>query len=199
VAGKAAAREALERAWLAGLRTELRGKAAIDVVTLTNSGSAYVMEQVNPRGLLETVQRSLEESSSRVDHLRSELSTCQHHLDALRNRVEELQFRIESSTVTVATVQVTPSAWQDRLAEYLLCRQESRPAEDCPLPELFHQAKNVDPALSVGEFHEGLRRLQADRRIALQPWTGPLHELPEPTLALMHGHSLAYYASPAAQ
>jgi hypothetical protein len=40
-----------------------------------------------------------------------------------------------------------------------------------------------------------LRRLHADRRIALQPWTGPLHELPEPGLALLQGHSLAFYAS----
>ncbi len=32
-------------------------------------------------------------------------------------------------------------------------------------------------------------------RIYVHPWTGPLHELPEPAYALLVGHEIAYYAS----
>ena len=40
-----------------------------------------------------------------------------------------------------------------------------------------------------------LRRLHAEERIYLHPWTGPLCELPQPPLALLVGHEIAYYAS----
>ena len=65
-------------------------------------------------------------------------------------------------------------------------------AEDCPLPQLYRQLKGV----TIGQFHDVLRRLHAEQRIYLHPWTGPMSELPEPPLALMVGHEIAYYASP---
>ena len=62
---------------------------------------------------------------------------------------------------------------------------------DCPLPELYRKLDGV----SIGQFHDALRQLHDDHQIYLHPWTGPLYALPEPALALLVGHEVAYYAS----
>ena len=67
--------------------------------------------------------------------------------------------------------------------------------EDCPLPELYRGLTVLDPAPTIGAFHDCLRQLHADGSIYLHPWTGPLYALPEPAYALLVGHGVAYYAS----
>lgn len=66
--------------------------------------------------------------------------------------------------------------------------------QDCPLPELY---RKLEPGarLSIGHFHDCLRRLHEENQIYLHPWTGPLYALPEPAYALLVGHEIAYYAS----
>jgi hypothetical protein len=50
-------------------------------------------------------------------------------------------------------------------------------------------------SLTIGLFHDGLRGLCEAQCIYLHPWTGPLYDMPEPALALLVGHEIAYYAS----
>jgi hypothetical protein len=52
--------------------------------------------------------------------------------------------------------------------------------------------------LTIGRFHDGLRRLHDEGQAYLHPWTGPLYAMPEPAFALLVGHEVAYYASPRA-
>ena len=87
-------------------------------------------------------------------------------------------------------------AWLPALLHFLRDRQNSNALDDCSLPDLFRQARQISPQLSVGHFHDGLRSLHAREQIYLHPWTGPLHELPELAVALLVGHEVAYYASP---
>ncbi|HQR08002.1 MAG TPA: hypothetical protein PLN21_14335 [Gemmatales bacterium] len=191
--GKAAAQAALQSNWLQSVRSETKGKAITTYVTLTTTGSDFLLEQTDPKPLLEQVQTRLQSEASRLQEVQSMVRVAFQSMEALKNRVEKLATMVDQRQVVQARVSVP--AWEDRLTEYLNQRESARPAEDCPLPELYQQARQIVPELSVGTFHDGLRRLHADRRIALQPWTGPLHELPEPSLALLQGHSLAFYAS----
>jgi hypothetical protein len=69
---------------------------------------------------------------------------------------------------------------------------------DCPLPLLYRRLtpwRTGEPGLTVGRFHDVLRGLHGRERIYLHPWTGPRHDIPEPALALLVGHDIAYYAS----
>jgi hypothetical protein len=191
-AGKSAAAAALQAGWLSKIRTQTKGRTAIDFVAITPAGQQHLLEQSDPRPILEAIHAGLIDRAGQLDQLQSALRLCRHDLDTLQARVEALA---QTAASSITSTKVTLSDWPERLAVYLRNRQRLRPAEDCPLPELFHQARAIAPELSVGEFHDGLRRLQLQRQIALQPWTGPLHELPEPRLALMQGHTLAYYAS----
>src|SRR5262249_51365474 len=67
--------------------------------------------------------------------------------------------------------------------------------EDCPLPDLYRRVQAACPELSIGAFHDALRRLVQDDQVYLHPWTGPLYAIPEPPFTLMIGHEVAYYAS----
>lgn len=79
--------------------------------------------------------------------------------------------------------------------DYLMRWQGSGFLDDCPLPELHRCLQQAGAPVSIGRFHDLLRELHAQEEIYLHPWTGPLHDLPEPALALMVGHEIAYYAS----
>jgi hypothetical protein len=78
-----------------------------------------------------------------------------------------------------------------KLAEW---HAASGTSQDCPLPELFRRLAPESP-VSIGQFHDCLRRLHDDHQVYLHPWTGPLYALPEPAFALLVGHEIAYYAS----
>ena len=78
---------------------------------------------------------------------------------------------------------------------HLTRRHEAGTLDDCPLPELFRHLKANHSSVTIGQFHDLIRALYADRKIYLHPWTGPLYELPEPACALLAGHEVAYYAS----
>jgi hypothetical protein len=83
----------------------------------------------------------------------------------------------------------------DKIVE-LLDQWRASSAGDCPLPELYRRLTARHAGISIGRFHDLLRHLHDTRRVYLHPWTGPLYELPEPPLALLVGHEVAYYASP---
>jgi hypothetical protein len=68
-------------------------------------------------------------------------------------------------------------------------------SKDYPLPELYRQAHAACPALTIGTFHDALRRLAEEGQVHLHPWSGPLYDIPEPPYALLVGHVVAYYAS----
>jgi DNA-binding PadR family transcriptional regulator len=92
-----------------------------------------------------------------------------------------------------------PVETRTELAEAVLARLadwSGAAGEDCPLPELFRSLTTREPPPTIGEFHDCLRKLHAGGAIYLHPWTGPLYALPEPAVALLVGHGVAYYASP---
>ena len=97
----------------------------------------------------------------------------------------------------VVTPKADPAA---ELAAAVLARlsdwaASANAGEDCPLPELYRALSVLDPAPTIGAFHDGLRQLHAAGTIYLHPWTGPLYALPEPAYALLAGHNVAYYTS----
>ena len=142
---------------------------------------ARVLPGVSQARVVESFSRDAERSASCVPALRS--------ASRLNGVVEDPSANGHASTV-VAT--------KTDLAEVILARLadwSGAAGEDCPLPELFRSLSPLDSPPTVGEFHDGLRRLHADGAVYLHPWTGPLYALPEPTLALLVGHGVAYYAS----
>jgi hypothetical protein len=212
--GRQAVQRCKEHNWLRVVRTEKRGKTEVEIGAITETGLAYLLSQVSPKQVLEDLVRALEDRQQQVGALVAAAHETQASLDLLRAIAEKVLQTVGSAqpaapptngtsthvngTLTHGQAAAQPMAvetWPTALPAFLIQWRAAHPTEDCSLPELYRQAQAAASNLTVGAFHDGLRRLHEQGQIYLHPWTGPLHDLPEPALALLIGHEIAYYAS----
>jgi hypothetical protein len=199
VAGKQSAQRCKDEGYLRLVQTATRGKSVVEFCALSDKGLAYLLGQVSPRQVLEDFLRALETRQASIDELLALAQRMQAGLDTLRASAETVLDHLRRQPPTdVNGAPAKPPDSEAWMAAALGCLERWQSAsapEDCPLPELCRQAQRVGPGLTVGRFHDGLRRLHDEGRIYLHPWTGPLHEIPEPAYALLVGHGIVYYAS----
>jgi hypothetical protein len=197
--GKAAARKTLEEGWLEICRTEPNGRTTREIVQLTPAGTECLLTQAQPREVLEDFVRVLE---AREDQLRRWLDQSQELVATVAAMRSVVGRWMESAGVPAAVSPRQSSAGCDleeveaalltHLADWA---GTAAAGQDCPLPELYKALSLRQHPPTIGQFHDCLRRLHADHRLYLHPWTGPLYLLPEPSLALLIGHNIAFYAS----
>jgi hypothetical protein len=201
-----AAQRCLDEGYLRVVGTETRGKATRERCAVTDKGLAYLLAQVNPRQVLEDFIRTLDARHGQVKQLVESARQMQAGVEALKGNAEAVLQQVQHRPPLAAPsanghrpaakppaeepVAAVTTALRSRLASWAAAA-----SEDCPLPELYRQVRQALPALTIGQFHDALRRLHEQGHIYLHPWTGPLHELPEPPYALLGGHEIAYYAS----
>jgi hypothetical protein len=178
-----------------------KGKAA-EPYAITDKGFAYLLSQSSPRPVLEDLVRVLEQRQAQVADLAAAVRQLHQGLEALRASADKVLQAVARPAETPAAPHLngTPPALEsppdgDVLLTCLERWQDSGAAEDCPLPELYRRARDAWKALTLGRFHDELRRLHDAGLIYLHPWTGPLYQVPEPPYALLVGHLVAYYAS----
>src|SRR5262249_33458122 len=160
----------------------------------------YLLSQLSPKKVLEDFIRALDARQTQAAELLALARQMQASLDALKTTAEKVLCQVPHQPLPLAngaTSHPVPAAedWFAAALSHLARWQASGASEDCPLPELFRQVQQADPGLTIGRFHDGLRRLHDRGRIYLHPWTGPLYALPEPPYALLVGHEIAYYVS----
>ena len=210
---KQAAQRCLEEGFLHVVHRETRGSSVRDFCALTEKGLAYVFSQVSPKQVLEELVRTLQARQTQVAELGTMIRQWQTGLEALRDTVEKVMQRIEQPDhggMPFATIAAQAASANGRTdlksvlrpetltADLLACLSRWQPSgmpADCPLPELYRRMQPTTSSLTIGHFHDGLRRLHELEKIYLHPWTGPLYEMPEPPFALLVGHEVAYYAS----
>ncbi len=211
----AGAKPALKKALDDGLLTVLRripqGKSTVEYCTASPKGLAYLLEQASPKQVLEDFVRVLEERRGEVQTLLKTADRMAASLVGMTERIQSVLPQVVMSRQPVpveapawereGSVATMPPAWDAcELAERIVTRladwaSRGGVTRDCPLPELFRSLSTLDPAPSIGLFHDALRQLHEERRIYLHPYTGPLYTLPEPAFALMIGHEVSYYAN----
>lgn len=197
---KLAARRCKDEGFLRVLGTETKGKTPRELCGITEKGLVYLLSEVSPKRVLEELVRALQARQKQVAELAEQAWQTQARLQALGTTAEKVLQGIEQSTAGNGSLQLSNGcdAWLAASLTYLCQWQASKPSEDCPLPELYRQARQSSPRLSIGHFHDGLRQLHEREQIYLHPWSGPLYEIPEPQYALLVGHEIAYYTSPRA-
>lgn len=178
-------RQAAERATQNGLF-----QADSDLWTISDTGFAMLLERTSPRQVLEDCVRALEARQDQLDEMKMMMTDMFCGLDGLRATIE----RTLPTMPGTKSLVVVDSAC-DRGIVDAMNRWQAEAGEDCPLPELYRQVELVEPSLTIGAFHDAIRRLQAAGRLYVHPWTGPRYDMPEPSYALMIGHEIAYYAS----
>jgi hypothetical protein len=239
--GKPAAKKALDDGLLQVLKTEQLGKQVREVCTATQAGLAFLLNQANPKQVLEDLVRLLEERRGEVRDLLSSAARMAVGLERLADVVSGVLPKVEAARTPERNEFLTPEvpggaragerlrtsspsasddgamptiltlpkptavaelelAELDDLPEAILARladwtASEALARDCPLPDLFRSLSLRAEPPTIGQFHDCLRELHDQKRIYLHPWTGPLYTLPEPQMALLVGHEVAYYAS----
>jgi hypothetical protein len=193
VSARQAAQKCKELKLLEVVRSEPRGKSVQEVVVLTPKGMEHLLSRSDPRLLLEDLIRTLETREKQW----SALSDAVHQTQASLTAFKEMTASVLGSMSKVGNPSPpsTGAARADLARRCLATWNDGNPAEDCPLPRLFRDMQATDPELTNGLFHDLLRKLHLGEQIYLHPWTGPLCEMPEPGMALLVGHEVAYYAS----
>jgi hypothetical protein len=168
-----------------------------ELCAITEKGLAFLLEQESPRRVLEDLVRTLESRHAQVGELVKTAETWQSGLDALRETIERILGHLQKPGTSAGPALSSNGSdmWLADLVAHLAGWRAAGHSSDCPLPELFERARRLDTHLTIGHFHDGLRRLHEQGRIYLHPWTGPLYDIPEPKYALMIGHEIDYYAS----
>jgi hypothetical protein len=183
-----AAQRALDEGLLCTVAADPKGKTDRDLCAATEKGLAYLLQQASAKQVLEDLARAVETRHGQVAEMLSVTHQMQAELAALKSILEKV-----SPQLTVAAAPAPD--WLDELRYQLAEWHSGGASGDCPLPELYRRLNAGHPALTVGQFHDGLRQLHDQEQVYLHPWTGPLYALPEPAFALLIGHEVAYYAS----
>jgi hypothetical protein len=216
---KKAAQHCKEEGFLRVVRTENRGKRSREFCAITEKGLAYLLSLVSPKQVLDDLVRTLHSHQAQVGELVATARRWQADLDALKAAAEKVLTRLGRGPWAVDRVNGNaggcngtgsgpqprsdsdlstpqgPRLQADALLAPIQHWHQSGASGDCPLPELFRRTGRDAGSFSIGQFHDELRRLHGQEQIYLHPWTGPLHEIPEPAYALLVGHEIAYYAS----
>jgi len=200
-AGGAAAKQAAlackERGLLHVVRTQNKGRTALEVCALTEEGWRHLLEESSPRPVLDALRAALDQHAAKLSELTDAARAQQAAVDAIRTAAGRIEDRLRQPVAPPFPLSKngTPPV-EEVVKQALTAWQRRQPIGDCPLPELLRGARETLPGLTIGQFHDALRRLREDRAVSLHSWTGPLYEMPEPEAALLAGHEIAYYASP---
>lgn len=182
------ARFAVTEGLLEVARTEVRGKQAVEWVRATPKAVRFVDEHDSPKAVLEDLRAVIGETRTGVPvwlaDMQAELATLRAafddrtaamlaHLDALTNRVEAAIRRVELSPPGMPESAKRAVPWGLAALEYLDRRSFTGVPGDCPLAELFRGVRDVYPALTLTDFHDGVRRLNDLRALRLTPGNSP--------------------------
>src|SRR5262249_38414015 len=80
--GKAAAAAAMQSDWLQSVRIETKGKTTINYVKLTEAGSQYLLEQTDPKPLLDQVQSTLKAEDVRLQNVQAQVRDAFRTIEA---------------------------------------------------------------------------------------------------------------------
>lgn len=212
-AGRKAAAEAVAAGWLVPQGTVPCGRKQISAYQLTSAGQQEVEVAASPVQVMEEIRHGVQRCQEELGRLRAAAELAGENLARLTSRLEQCLPQVTAARIPINRMEETiPTAVYSRLPafqaplpenltmralELLRSWLRERPSADCPLGELYRALHRSHPELTVGQFHDLIRRLAQDGAVRLQAWTGPLAELPDPSLALMHGHAVMSYVTEA--
>jgi hypothetical protein len=205
-----AAAQALREGLFEAVRTEVRGKTAVEWVRLTPKAVDYLHDHESPVRALDELRAALRTVRERVpawqaevrgtlEELNNRLAEDSRRLvqtvEALARRVEETLKRLEEMRPALPDGLAATVPWAGAALAYLDRRRSGAAAGPCPLPELFESVAEHRPELSVSVFHDGLRRLHDEKVLQLVPLTSPAEELARPEFALFHRAAVFYHVA----
>jgi hypothetical protein len=83
--------------------------------------------------------------------------------------------------------------WSEEVIRMVMEQKQRNSFQRLTLPQIFDQLRTRHPDMTLGQFHDGLRRLQDERRLRLGPYTQALATLDDPRNALFLDREVKFY------
>ncbi len=170
-------RAALRREVLAALSAKPKGKTS------------------DPAKVMDDLAKSVRQMADKLEKLESALRAGSD--DALLARIDQafaaLETKLTGRPPASPPASTTAAAWGDEVVRMAMEQRHRNPFQRLTLPQVFEQLRAKHPHLTLGQFHDGLRRLQDEKRIRLGPFTQALATLDDPRNALFLDREVKYY------
>ena len=218
VGSTAAVKAAAERCLELGL-IEMRGEQkaknkAVSLYGIAPAGVTYLLEQSPAYQALRTAQAGVAGLSDWTAACQRTLSQVVEHLGKLREVVQHAAARVQPPDIkpllaalqpartepAPAAVAAPPAAsagltpeLTNELLRFVQQQKRQAPLRPVELPQLWRFARTRLPALTLGQFHDAVRRLAEARQLRLSPFTQAMYQLAEPECAMIVGREVMYY------
>ncbi|HVW01887.1 MAG TPA: hypothetical protein VHB77_16160, partial [Planctomycetaceae bacterium] len=200
---KAAAALCEQSGWLEATgEFEGKGKTRKPLYRVTAAGGRHVVEHAESAELLRDMLAVLDYKRERLQGLHEELASLQkligQQTEVLGQCLERLAPPDLSRVLNLSPAahagngQERTDGWQSAALAYLTDYRRRNAFGFCPLPELFRQTAE-SRGMTIGQFHDEIRQLVADRRIRLHPFTQAAYQLQDEQYALISGQEIKYY------
>ena len=212
-AAKAAAQRCLELGLIAPCGEERTKSKTTPLYGLAPAGVKYLLEHDPLRQLLAATQDGVVRLAETGDACQQTLARLQQQVSRLQEVVQTAASRLQPpdlekmlAAVTAARgatavgsgtgpVSTTPPSAElaPALLQHLRQQKRQAPLRPLDLPQLFRFARSRQPALSLGSFHDLVRRMADAGQVRLSPFTQAMYQLPEPECAMIVGREIMYY------
>lgn len=171
------------------------GKSAKNLYELTAAGRQAILENNPTRKLLESLQQSLKSQLDELQKAAQTLHSLESKTQVLKDVVHDVVAQVRSQPALApngqANRQVSAADLEAELTRHAQGHGSNNPIT---LPALFKEASSRWPHLSLGEFHDGVRRLWKQGRIQLGPYTRSYGVIAGDHEALFLDGQVMYYA-----
>jgi hypothetical protein len=217
---KAAARLCLDNGWLEPTgQFAGTGKSRKDLYRLTVAGLQAVTARGDPRAVLEGLGQRLDKLQQAYAELPAKIAEFSHEVAGLQHTVQQsvvelrtaldqtierlqppsldqMQHALQQSAASAPTTEPAsglPVDWTEEVVRLVGEQKQRHLFQRLTLPQLFTQIQAKIPQLTLGDFHDGLRRLHDQGRIRLGPYTQALPTLDDTRVALYLDREVKYY------
>jgi hypothetical protein len=185
-----------------------KGKSRKELWRVTATGVQAVVENDETATLLREMLGALDQNRDQLERIKSQLESTARLISTHRGVLQRVADKAAPPRFAAKRISAEPSAatvpsenaclashdgWLVESLRYLEDYQRRHPLQHCPLAELYERVARPH-RLSIGMFHDGLRKLAAERRIRLHPFTGAAYQLQNEQYALVAGQEIKYYA-----
>jgi hypothetical protein len=109
--------------------------------------------------------------------------------------VEALAGRLEAAPTAppVSTNDRGATGWSEEIVRLVREQKQRNAHQQLTLPQIYERLKSTRPGLTLGQFHDGLRSLQDQKRLRLWPYTQGVNNVPDRRNALYLDQELKFY------
>jgi hypothetical protein len=208
---RAAAKLCEDRGWVSGTGEWAgSGKSKKQKYRLTPAGVRAILEHGETLTVVRSLAGALQEQVDQYRSMRDRLGLLADQIQPLTEVVNRLLDKVQPPDVEAilqkldrpltpppAPVRETAPAvagWLDEVVGLVAEQARRDRLQPLTLPQIFSAIRKRSPEITLGQFHDGLRKLHDQRRVRLTPYTRALATLGDPRNAVFLNGEVMYYA-----